>query len=748
MAAVTRWSARAGLVGGALVATLLLAWAEPAAAAAKPRATVADLSVPEGKRAIFVVKLTRAPTKPVRVRFRTVNGAAVAGSDFKARSGVLRFKARQKVKKVAVVTLNDSTREATEGFFLRLSAPVGVVLKRAKARTRIMDDDPLPTLAIADVTVQEGDAGQAPASFAVTLAGATSLPVHVAYATADGSALAGSDYTATSGTLTFLPGETAKQVDVPVQGDVADEDEETFAVTLSAPTGATLADAEATGTITDDDDAVADVGITVGDDPDPIVAGAPLTYTAQVTNAGPDRAPATTVVSDLPAGLAYVSASASAGSCSFAAPRVTCALGLVPSGAARIVTLVVEPVADGVLAATLSVSGNYPDGNAANDAATAETTDAAGADLSVTLTESAAPVLAGADLVYSLTVANRGPFAAADPVLTQTIAPDVTFVGATAGCSFADGVVTCGAGALGASLAPGASVPLQVVVERTAPEPVTFGSTATVSGSAPVDPDPADNSASVSTSYLPAGDLRLALDGTPGPLDEGEAIVWTTTLENLGPNDAASVALTQSLPPGVALGNVSTTHGLCTPSPAALDCVLGTLAPGTTVIVVVSGSPAPGSVGTTLATTAAASSTTSDPTPSDNSASASVKVQPTVSVDDVTVLEPKGVFPAAGTPRTILARFTVTLSRPSPQQITMSWATANGTATATLDYHANGGPLGFPPGTTSVEIGVTVTSDGSSDLPEPDETFFVNLTNAVNVTLLKAQGVGTIDEQP
>lgn len=744
MAAATRWSARAGLVGGALAATLLFAWAPPASAAVKPRATVADLSVTEGKKAVFVVRLTRAPKKPVRVRFRTVNGAALAGSDYKARSGVLRFKARQKVKRVAVVTLNDTTREPTEGFFLRLSAPVGVVLKRAKARTRIMDDDPLPTLAIADVAVLEGDSGQAPASFAVTLTGATSLPVTVAYATADGSALAGSDYTAAAGTLTFLPGEAAKQVNVPVHGDVVDEDEESFTVTLSSPAGATLADESATGTIADDDDAVADVGVTVEDDPDPIVAGALVTYSAQVTNSGPDRAPATTVVNDLPAGLAYVSASASSGSCSYQAPRVTCSLGTIPSGGARTVTVVAEPVAEGVLANTLSVSGDYADANAANDAATAETTVTQGADLSVTLAESGDPVLAGEELTYSLTAANRGPFPAADPVLTQTIAPEVTFVSATAGCSFADGVVTCGAGALGTSLAPGISVPLEVVVERTAPEPATFGSTATIAGSAPTDPDPADNSASVTTTYLPAGDLRLALDGTPGPLDEGDSLVWTLTLENLGPNDAASVALIQSLPSGFALANVSTTHGLCTPSPASLDCALGTLAPGTTVTVVVTGAPAPGSVGTTLATTATATSTTADPTPDDNSVSDSVKVQPTVSVNDVTVLEPLGLFPAAGTPRTVLARFTVTLSRPSPQTITMNWATADNTATAPLDYHANGGPLGFPPGTTTMEVGVTVTSDGSSDLPEPNETYFVNLTSPVNVTLLKAQGVGTI----
>ena len=109
-----------------------------------------------------------------------------------------------------------------------------------------------PQLSIADATVEE--AANATVDFEVTLSKAASGTVTVAYATSDGSALDGSDYTAASGTLTFAAGELTKTINVTVLEDSLDEDSETFSVTLSGATGgAWLADATATGTITNTD---------------------------------------------------------------------------------------------------------------------------------------------------------------------------------------------------------------------------------------------------------------------------------------------------------------------------------------------------------------------------------------------------------------------------------------------------------------------------------------------------------------
>ena len=106
-------------------------------------------------------------------------------------------------------------------------------------------------LRVADARVNE-NAGE-PLAFAVTLSRGAAAPVTVAYATADGTATAGADYTATSGTLTFAPGETAQTVPVPVLDDAHDDTGETLTLTLSNATGARIRDGAATGTIVNAD---------------------------------------------------------------------------------------------------------------------------------------------------------------------------------------------------------------------------------------------------------------------------------------------------------------------------------------------------------------------------------------------------------------------------------------------------------------------------------------------------------------
>jgi len=95
---------------------------------------------------------------------------------------------------------------------------------------------------------------------------------------------------------------------------------------------------------------------------------------------------------------------------------------------------------------------------------------------------------------------------------------------------------------------------------------------------------------------------------------------------------------------------------------------------------------------------------------------------------------------------TVLAVFTVSLSRASPQTITFAYAAVSDTATVGLDLNPASGPVTFSPGLVSSQLGITVTSDGSSNLPEPDETYFVTLSNLATVKPLKPQGVGTILE--
>jgi len=130
---------------------------------------------------------------------------------------------------------------------------------RADARDTVASDCEIVTglpkgvVSIADAKIAEGNSGPTTLSFAVTLAKGVPRPVTVTYATADGTATAGSDYVAANGNLTFNPGETSKSIDVTVNGDTTYEPDETLTVTLSAPVNGAIAKASATGTIANDD---------------------------------------------------------------------------------------------------------------------------------------------------------------------------------------------------------------------------------------------------------------------------------------------------------------------------------------------------------------------------------------------------------------------------------------------------------------------------------------------------------------
>ena len=114
-----------------------------------------------------------------------------------------------------------------------------------------MDDE--PRISITPASRSEGNTGQSPLAFTVTLSSAADGPVTVDWATADGTATAGSDYQAASGTLIIPAGQTMGTIIVLVNGDRLAEPNETFVVNLSKPTNPTIASGQATGTILDDE---------------------------------------------------------------------------------------------------------------------------------------------------------------------------------------------------------------------------------------------------------------------------------------------------------------------------------------------------------------------------------------------------------------------------------------------------------------------------------------------------------------
>ena len=238
-----------------------------------PTVSVGSVSKAEGNSGTsnmaFTVNLSKASSTPVTVQYATSNGTATAETDYVSTSGTLTFAAGETSKTVNVVVNGDATAEQNENFTLTLSNPSGATIGAGTATGTITDDDtppPAPTVSIGNASKSEGNSGTSNMTFTVTLSKAATSAVSVQYATSNGTATAGSDYVSGSGTLTFAAGETSKTVNIGVNGDAVNEPDETFVVTLSAPSGVTIAGATGTGTITNDDATGGTGGTGTGDE--------------------------------------------------------------------------------------------------------------------------------------------------------------------------------------------------------------------------------------------------------------------------------------------------------------------------------------------------------------------------------------------------------------------------------------------------------------------------------------------------
>jgi hypothetical protein len=220
--------------------------------------SINDVTVTEGNsgavNATFTVSLAPVQSSGATVNYSTANGTAVAGQDYAATSGTLTFGACQGQAVVTVPVLGDLVDEPSETFLVNLSNAAGASIADGQGQGTITDDDPLPQVVVEDCAVVEGNAGSQPCPFHLILSNASASVVSLNYATANGTAQAGTDYTAASGTVTFPALTTGPQtVNVSVLGDASVEGDETFVLNLSAPVGATLPDPQGQGTILDDD---------------------------------------------------------------------------------------------------------------------------------------------------------------------------------------------------------------------------------------------------------------------------------------------------------------------------------------------------------------------------------------------------------------------------------------------------------------------------------------------------------------
>ncbi|TFH69801.1 hypothetical protein E3V39_15695, partial [Gammaproteobacteria bacterium LSUCC0112] len=232
-----------------------------------PTLSVSSPTVAEGSSAVFTVSLSKASSTAVSFTPALSSGTATLGTDTAAAStlevstdggqnwttvsGAVTIAAGQTSLQLRIATTDDTISESSEQFTLSTGTITGTVTNSgaASGTATITDNDIAPTLAIDDVTVNEA-AGTA--TFTVTRSGATGAAATVDYATSNGTATAGSDYTAASGSVSFAAGETSKTITVNITNDDVFEGSENFNVTLSNASGASISDATGVGTIKDD----------------------------------------------------------------------------------------------------------------------------------------------------------------------------------------------------------------------------------------------------------------------------------------------------------------------------------------------------------------------------------------------------------------------------------------------------------------------------------------------------------------
>ena len=241
---------------------------------ALPKVSIGSAVVAEGdsrsvdarNHAVIPVTLSKAFVKDVTVSYTTFvasSDTAKPNVNYAAASGSIVIPAGQTRGQIDVSILGNTTYELNKKFSVKLTQVrnAGLNTTRSQGTCTITNDDPIPTLSIADVAIAEGTPQGTKGKttnfvFTATLSNPSYQKLTVNYRTADGTAkLTDKDYVAKTGTLTFAPGAKSASLTIVVNADAKVEVDETFFVNLSVPTGmkVNLATNRVKGTILNDD---------------------------------------------------------------------------------------------------------------------------------------------------------------------------------------------------------------------------------------------------------------------------------------------------------------------------------------------------------------------------------------------------------------------------------------------------------------------------------------------------------------
>ncbi|MEO5561353.1 MAG: ExeM/NucH family extracellular endonuclease, partial [Dokdonella sp.] len=257
-------------------------------------------------------------------------------------------------------------------------------------------------------------------------------------------------------------------------------------------------------------------------------------------------------------------------------------------------------------------------------------------DLSATVVDTPDPVNAGSALTYTITMTNAGPDAAGSATWIDTLPAGTTFASLSAAAGWSCTTPAGGAGgAINCSnpsfATTSSAFTLVVTVNSSVVAGTVLSNSATIS-SGSGDPTPANNTGTATTTVSASANLSTSVVDSPDPVVAGNNLTYAITLTNAGPSNAATASLSDTLPTGTTFVSQTTPAGWSCTTPAvgasgAVSCSNVSMAVGSAAFTLVVKVAANVAGGTVLSNTATAASTTPDPTPGNESATATTIVQ-------------------------------------------------------------------------------------------------------------------------
>jgi uncharacterized repeat protein (TIGR01451 family) len=697
-----------------------------------PNIAISDVTLYEGNsgttNAVFQVTISPPPALAASVNFATSDGSATAPGDYISTNGTLIFAPGQTTNSIIVQVVGDTLYELNETFSVSLSSPVNAGLSDSLGVGTILNDDPIPTISIGDATLAEGNAGTTNAVFAVTLSAQSGLPVSVNYVTANGTAIAGSDYIATNGFLSIPAGVSSTNIAVKVIGDLLIEPDEVFYVDLSAPSNANLLKREGYGLILNDDGLPGQIDhfvwSAIGSTQ---YVAAPFAATIAALDVFNNPASAfngnANLVSSVGSGPTnyilgnILSTANSSGNYTLGysfTPNTNLTVTHVRSFFGTKVSIWTD---GGTLLASQNVSG--PIGTWTETQLPVPVVLNAGTTYRVATYTGGGSYYERTDSLNSFTngVLNLSYNGTGDVFPTTSDNArwwfvDLRYTPASAGNSSISPIV---AGPFTNGLWTGniaVILPATNVVIRAEDGNGHFG---------------LSNPFNVEL----RNDLSLRVSDSPDPVVIGAYLTNFVTVTNSGPAAATAVTLTNYFPGSASFVTAIASQGTTAVVAGRVECALGSIAGSGYATVAIVTAPNTAGLITNVFSVGRAEV---DPYVANNSTSiVATVIMPAITIADAVVVE-------GDSGQTNLS-FVVRLSFPTPLPVSFNYVTADLTAQAGSDYIATNGTLTFTyPQTNKV---ITVIVNGDTNV-EPSESFFLNLSAPVNGTLSRSQAIGTI----